>query len=63
MIPSCTKCRKPRVEVSIDQVPQQKRPGFDKMCEELTGAGMQISQVVYCKTCDEYSVLSGWNAF
>ena len=63
MIPSCTKCKKTRVEVSFDQVPQEKRPGLYKMCEELTAAGMQVSQLVYCKKCDEYASLSNWSAF
>ncbi len=63
MIPGCPKCKNSRVEVTIDQVLPQKRPGVEKMCVELVGAGMQVRQIVYCKTCDECSVLSGWNAF
>jgi len=63
MIPSCTKCRKPRVEISFNDVPQQKRSALYKMCDDLAAAGMNVSQLVYCKACDEYAALSGWNAF
>jgi hypothetical protein len=63
MIPGCTKCKKSRVEVTLSQVFLQSRPAVEKMCTELTAAGLQVGQLVYCKTCDDYSVLSGWNAF
>ncbi len=62
-IAPCTKCRKPRVEVTIDQVSAKHRPGVEKMCVELKAAGMPVRQLVYCKNCDEYASFSDWQAF
>ena len=63
IIPSCTTCRKPRVEVTIDQVSAKHQPGVDKMCSELKAAGMPVRQLVYCKNCDKYASFSAWTAF
>ncbi len=62
-VPPCTTCKKSRVEVTIDQVSTKHRPGIEKMCSELEAAGMPVSQLLYCKNCDQYSSMSDWSAF
>jgi hypothetical protein len=62
-IPVCNNCRKPRVEVVIDQVSMKHRPGVEKMCAELKAAGMPVRQLVHCKNCDEYASFSAWMTF
>jgi hypothetical protein len=63
IVQACTNCKKPRVEVTIDQVSAKHRPGVEKMCVQLKAAGMAVRQIVYCKNCDEYSSFSDWAAF
>lgn len=62
-IPPCNDCRSPRVEVTIDQVPEKHRLGVDKMASDLRAAGMKVRQIVHCKKCDQYASFSDWSAF
>lgn len=59
----CTACKSERVEVCLEEVETSQRAGVEKMLVEMMESGNEAEQLVYCKTCNAYSALSGPVAF
>jgi hypothetical protein len=62
-VPLCTVCEGERIKVPFSQVAPSHQLGVEKMCKDLKDAGMQVRELGYCKTCDQYAAFSDWEAF
>jgi hypothetical protein len=54
----CTTCEGERVEVCLEEVENSQRAGVENMLTEMMESSMEADQLVYCKSCNEYSAFS-----
>jgi hypothetical protein len=62
-IQPCTTCKSERFEVCLEEVEISQREGVEKMLTEMMESGVLVEQLVYCKSCNEYSAFSGPMSF
>lgn len=59
----CTTCEGERVEVCLEEVEIGQRTGVERMLTEMMESGVLAEQLIYCKSCNEYSASSGLMSF